>query len=152
MDITKVPIAEYKYYSFMEPEDVEAQVWLSVARYVANESTCIRRAYGVVVVNNGELIAKGHNGNYDDCHRDCIGEGTCPRDLNNIGDDEIFNPCLREELGIGVTADQLKGAVIYIVAYDKRTSSIVAMPIDKDCIEHMESLGVEEIVQGIASN
>ena len=38
------------------------EYYLKIAEAVAFRSTCLRRKYGVVIVNNDEIIATGYNG------------------------------------------------------------------------------------------
>lgn len=38
------------------------QYYLSIAEAVAGRSTCLRRRYGAVIVNNDEIVATGYNG------------------------------------------------------------------------------------------
>ena len=38
------------------------QYYLSIAEAVAGRSTCLRRKYGAVIVNNDEIVATGYNG------------------------------------------------------------------------------------------
>lgn len=51
--------------------------YLDIARQVASRSTCLKRKYGCVLVNNDEIIATGYNGsprgeiNCCDIHEEC---------------------------------------------------------------------------------
>lgn len=46
------------------------EYYLNIAKAVSKRSTCLRRQYGAVIVNNGEIIATGYNGSprgYENC-------------------------------------------------------------------------------------
>lgn len=38
------------------------EYYLGIAESVAQDSTCIRRKYGAIIVKNDEIIASGYNG------------------------------------------------------------------------------------------
>lgn len=57
--------------------------YLNIAKDIASRSTCLRRKYGVVIVNNDEIISTGYNGS--------------PRGVSNCCDN---NFCLRQELNV----------------------------------------------------
>ncbi len=57
--------------------------YLDIAKSVLERSTCIRRAFGAVIVKNDEIIATGYNG--------------APRGRKNCGD---LGYCMREKLQI----------------------------------------------------
>jgi len=57
--------------------------YLDIAQTVSERSTCLRRHYGAIIVNNDEIISSGYNG--------------APRGRRNCGD---LNYCTREALNI----------------------------------------------------
>lgn len=57
--------------------------YLDIAQIVAERSTCLRRCFGAIIVNNDEIIATGYNG--------------APRGRANCTD---LAECMRERLGI----------------------------------------------------
>jgi dCMP deaminase len=100
------------------------EYYLGIAESVAQDSTCIRRKYGAIIVKNDEIIASGYNG--------------APRKVKNCCDAQF---CLREELHIpageryelcrSVHAEQnaiisaprkdTMGAILYMVGIDANT-------------------------------
>ena len=36
--------------------------YLSIAEMAAQRSTCLRRRYGAIIVNNDEIVSSGYNG------------------------------------------------------------------------------------------
>ena len=58
------------------------EYYLGIALAVSKRSTCIRRQYGAVIVNNDEIIATGYNGSPRG-ETNCCDRGTCERIKNN---------------------------------------------------------------------
>lgn len=54
------------------------QYYLNIAKAVSERSTCLRRQYGAVIVNNGEIIATGYNGGVRG-GINCTDRATCSR-------------------------------------------------------------------------
>ncbi len=50
--------------------------YLDIAETVASRSTCLRKKYGSVIVNNDEIIATGYNGSPRG-RKNCIDLGYC---------------------------------------------------------------------------
>lgn len=72
--------------------------YLNIAKAVASRSTCLRRQYGAVIVNNEEIIATGYNGGVRG-GKNCIDSGNCPR-MNMPHNSGNYSDC------IGVHAEQ----------------------------------------------
>ena len=66
----------------MERRD-KTNYYLDIAETVSKRSTCLRRIYGAVIVNNDEIISTGYVG--------------APRGRKNCSD---LNSCLREKMEI----------------------------------------------------
>ena len=58
------------------------EYYLGIALAVSKRSTCIRRQYGAVIVNNDEIIATRYNGSPRG-EINCCDKGTCERIKNN---------------------------------------------------------------------
>lgn len=148
MTFLSVKLVPETEYTGLTSQEIVHQVLLKVALFIGKyDSTCVRRSYGVLITKDGKIIGKGYNGDYDCCHRNCIREGTCLRDLENIGDDEFYCPCLREELGLDVDAEHLDGSILYIAAYDKRKDCLVSLPLDPECVKHLDEMGVDAAIE-----
>ena len=129
------------------PENID-MLWLTGALAMSMHSTCVRRMYGIIIVKNGKVIGKGYNGNYDGCHRECTIEGSCLRDLNCVGDDAKFDPCLREELGINLTDKELEGSTFYIVCFDRHRGKYMDIGLSQECIIELNDCGVKRLIIG----
>lgn len=56
------------------------EYYLNIAIAVSKRSTCLRRHYGAVIVNNNEIIATGYNGSARGCDNCCDIHDKCPRE------------------------------------------------------------------------
>ena len=59
------------------------EYYLKVAEAILERSTCLRRRYGAIIVNNDEIISTGYNG-APRGELDCLALGTCKRERLNI--------------------------------------------------------------------
>ena len=66
--------------------------YLDIAEAVLERSTCIRRAFGAVIVNNDEIIATGYNG-APRGRKNCSDLGYCMREKLNIPRGERYEMC-----------------------------------------------------------
>ena len=96
--------------------------YLDIARAVSKRSTCLKRHYGAVIVNNDEIIATGYNGAPKGLHH-CIDSGGCLRKLNNIPSgtrQEVCRAAHAEQNAIisaAVKGVSIKGGTIYVNTY-----------------------------------
>lgn len=67
--------------------------YFEIASKVALRSTCLRRAYGAVLVKNDEIIATGYNGSARG-EENCCDTGKCWRQENNIPAGERYEECV----------------------------------------------------------
>ena len=94
--------------------------YLGIARAVSRRSTCLRRAYGAVIVANDEIVATGYNGaargqaNCCDLCR-CLREG-CEHNDGNYG----ACPAVHAEMNalLSASRSEVIGATLYLAGYD----------------------------------
>lgn len=67
--------------------------YLGIAEAVAQRSTCLRRKYGCVIVNNDEIISTGFNG-APRGEANCCDLGVCKRDELGVAKGERYELCL----------------------------------------------------------
>lgn len=65
--------------------------YVGIARAVSERSTCLKRHYGCVIVNNDEIIATGYNGNPRGL-MNCCDFGYCNR-LNKPHNSGDYSDC-----------------------------------------------------------
>ena len=104
--------------------------YLNIAKAVCERSTCLRRNYGAVIVNNDVIIATGYNGSprntpnccdIDICHR----EGHA----HNDGDYSTC-PAVHAEMNAIISAARkdMIGATLYLYGRDECGETIDAEP------------------------
>jgi dCMP deaminase len=132
----------------LENDEDRDNLFLLLAMGVCVHSTCVRRMYGILVVKDDVIIGTGYNGNYDGCHRQCTIEGSCLRDLNCVDDNAKFDPCLREELGLNLTSEDLNGTTFYVVCHDRLQGKLLEVGMSRTAINELNDIGVKRFVVG----
>ncbi len=98
------------------------QYYLSIAEAVAGRSTCLRRRYGAVIVNNDEIVATGYNGAPRGA-ANCVDTGYCQREALNIPKGERYELCVscHAEMNAVISAarSDMIGSTIYIVGLER---------------------------------
>lgn len=99
----------------------KVQYYLDIAEAVSKRSTCLRRKYGAVIVNNDEIISTGYNGaprgedNCDEC-------GYCLREILNVPKGERYELCksvhAEQNAIISASRSRMIGSTIYIVGIE----------------------------------
>lgn len=92
--------------------------YLNIAESVLGKSTCLRRNYGAVIVNNDEIISTGYNGSPRG-ELNCTDIGVCERIRLNIPKGERYEICravhAEQNAIISASRDKMIGGTIYIV-------------------------------------
>lgn len=91
--------------------------YLDIARQVASRSTCLKRKYGCVIVNNDEIIATGYNGSPRGERNCCDVYEECPRKNvpHNSGD---YSDCpsvhAEQNAMLSTSRKDMIGSVMYL--------------------------------------
>lgn len=121
--------------------------YLQIAKAVAARSTCLRRQYGAVIVNNNEIIATGYNGGVRG-GKNCIDFGYCPR-MNKPHNSGDYSDC------IGVHAEQnalisaarrdMLGGKLYLFGLEngKDLEDVAPCPI---CRKMIINAGIQKVI------
>ena len=100
------------------------EYYLNIAKTVLERSTCLRRKYGAVIVNNDEIVSTGYNG-APRGETNCIDTGYCYREANNIPKGERYEMCVsvhgEQNAIISAARKDMIGATIYIVGKEAST-------------------------------
>ena len=91
------------------------EYYLNIAREVSKRSTCLRRHYGTVIVNNDIIIATGYNGSTRGA-QNCSDRGTCKRqDAERYSGYENCDAVHAEQNALIATEKQkLEGSTVYL--------------------------------------
>ena len=100
------------------------EYYLSIAESVSQRSTCLRRRYGAIIVNNDEIIATGYNG-APRGEMNCIDCGYCEREDKNVPSGERYEICrachAEQNAVISAARKDMIGGTIYIVGIEAKT-------------------------------
>ena len=95
--------------------------YLGIAAEVAKRSTCMRRQYGAIIVQNDEIIATGYNG-APRGEENCDDLGYCWRKENNVPSGEQYEKCraVHAEMNAIISAARkdMIGATLYLAGWE----------------------------------
>ena len=92
------------------------EYYLDIARAVCKRSTCLKRRYGSVIVNNDEIIATGYNGNPRTLEN-CCDKGMCSRldAPHNSGDySDCHSVHAEQNAMLSASRKDMIGATLYL--------------------------------------
>lgn len=98
--------------------------YLEVAEVILKRSTCLRRHYGAVIVNNDIIIATGYNGSPRK-KVNCDKVGVCKREVMKIAKGERYELCeavhAEQNALINTSRQAMLGGIMYIVGKEVST-------------------------------
>lgn len=100
------------------------EYYLEIAKTVSKRSTCLKRHYGAVIVNNDEIIATGYNGNPRGL-QNCCDRGVCNRldKPHNSGDySDCFSVHAEQNAMLSAARRDMIGATLYLVGEEEIAS------------------------------
>lgn len=123
--------------------------FLDIATLVARRSTCIRRMYGAVIVDDRHrVISTGYNGSpFGDDHCTDVG---CWREEHGIPHGEQYEKCVavhaEQNALISANGKDIVGATIYLAGYDcNKDQWIEGVPCDI-CHPMLRNSGIKTLV------
>lgn len=124
--------------------------YLGIAETVAVNSTCLRRAFGAVIVKNDEIISTGYNG-APRGRKNCSDLCFCMREKLNIPRGERYELCrsVHAEANaiISASRQELIGSTLYLVGLEVSSGNYVQ---NASCCAMCKRLvinsGIEEVV------
>lgn len=127
------------------------EYYVNIAHAVSERSTCLRRHYGVVIVNNDEIIATGYNGNPRGM-KNCCEIGACSKeDVNHNSSPDSYNICrsVHAEMNALISArrSDMIGATMYIYGFDVDEQLALDNPVPCPiCLRMIQNAGIARIV------
>ena len=122
--------------------------YLVIAEQVLERSTCLRRKYGAVIVNNDEIVSTGYNGSPRG-DSNCIDKGVCHREALGIPKGERYELCVavhaEQNAMISASRRDMLGATIYIAGINTDGSYADPMPCLL-CRKMLKNSGVEKVI------
>lgn len=127
------------------------EYYVNIAHAVSERSTCLRRHYGVVIVNNDEIIATGYNGNPRGM-KNCCEIGVCSKeDVSHNSSPDSYNICksVHAEMNALISASRSDtiGATLYIYGFDVDEQLALDNPVPCPiCLRMIQNAGISRIV------
>ncbi len=102
--------------------------YLDIAETVLERSTCMRRCYGAIIVQNDEIVSTGYNG-APRGRKNCGDLGYCTREAMKIPSGQRYELCrsVHAEANAIISASrrEVLGATIYMVCKDPKTGALI---------------------------
>ena len=120
--------------------------YISIAEAVAARSTCLKRKYGAVIVNNDEIIATGYNGSPRG-ETNCCDVGYCkrmnvPHNSGNYGDCHSVHA--EQNAIISASRREMIGATLYLAGFeDGKRIHAEPCPI---CSRLIKNAGIVDVI------
>ncbi|SDA66542.1 dCMP deaminase family protein [Methanobrevibacter millerae] len=92
------------------------EYYLAIALAVSKRSTCLKRRYGAVIVNNDEIVSTGYNGNPRG-EENCCDRGNCKRmnlPSNSGHYDDCFSVHAEQNAMISASRNEMLGSTIFL--------------------------------------
>ena len=101
--------------------------YLDIAQSVSERSTCLRRHFGAIIVNNDVIVSTGYAG-APRGRKNCCDLKFCLRDKLNIPRGERYELCrsVHAEANAIIAAprDQMLGSTLYMACHDAKTDTL----------------------------
>ena len=102
--------------------------YLDIAATVLERSTCMRRCYGAIIVQNDEIVSSGYNG-APRGRKNCGDLGYCAREAMTIPSGQRYELCrsVHAEANAIISAPrrEVLGATLYMACKDPATGELV---------------------------
>lgn len=135
------------YHPLLKSRPTHDEYYLEIARAVSKRSTCLRRQYGAVIVNNDEIIATGYNG-APRGEMNCCDIGSCNR-IGHAHNDGDYSSCrsVHAEMNAIISASRrdMIGAILYIAGYENGVPIDDAVPCPI-CQRLIINAGIKRVV------
>ena len=124
--------------------------YLDIAETVLERSTCMRRCYGAIIVQDDEIVSTGYNG-APRGRKNCADLGYCTREAMKIPSGERYELCrsVHAEANAIISASRrdMIGATIYLVGRDAATNALLTDAMSCSmCKRHIINAGIEKVV------
>lgn len=133
----------------MTPRMDKDMYYLGIADAVNRRSTCLRRHYGAVIVNNDEIISTGYNGSPRG-EVNCCDCGVCERERLNIPKGERYELCVavhaEQNAIISQSRDRMVGGTMYIVGREVSTGEYANPAPCMMCRRYIKNAGIKRVV------
>ncbi len=129
----------------------KTEYYLAIALAVSKRSTCLKRRYGAVIVNNDEIISTGYNGNPRG-DENCCDRGNCKR-MNLPSNSGNYNDCFsvhaEQNAMISASRNEMLGSTIYLAGEKYADGEWVEIEDAEPCpicFRMIKNSGIDEII------
>ena len=124
--------------------------YLDIAETVLERSTCLRAAYGALIVRNDEIVSTGYNG-APRGRSNCSELGYCIRDRLNIPSGQRYELCrsVHAEANAIISASRrdMIGSTLYLVGRDAQTHELLTNATSCSmCRRQVINAGIERVI------
>ena len=124
--------------------------YLDLAEVVSRRSTCLRRHFGAVIVNNDQVISTGYVGAPRQ-RQNCSDMGFCLREKLNVPRGTRYELCrsVHAEANAIIAAprDQMLGSTLYMCCTDPKTGAVIGNICScMMCKRLVLNAGIEEVI------
>lgn len=121
--------------------------YLNIAEAASERSTCLKRKYGAIIVNNDEIISTGYNGAPRKL-TSCLENNKCLREDSERGTD--YSSCIscHAEMNaiISASRQEMLGSILYLVGKEATTGEYVENPAPCSiCKRLIINAGIERV-------
>lgn len=123
------------------------EYYINIAKAVSKRSTCLKRQYGAVIINNDEIVSTGYNGSPRGVVN-CCDTGVCKRlsKPNNSGDySDCHSVHAEQNAIISASRKEMIGATLYLYGEEngKAIEDCIPCPI---CSRMIKNSGIIRVV------
>ncbi len=125
--------------------------WLEMAKVVSKRSTCLRRRFGAVIVNNNVIVSTGYNGAPRNTPN-CTDLGKCYRKERNIPAGSNYEKCrsVHAEANAIINAARegvsVKDTQIYLYGENADTNQVISSKPCKMCRRMIINAGIQKVI------
>ena len=127
----------------------KTKYYLGIAMNVSRRSTCLRRQYGAVIVNNDEIIATGYNGS-SRRQENCCDTGSCYRETHQIPHGEQYEKCVavhaEQNAIISAARRDMIGSTLYLAGIDTQTGEELDAEPCLICARMIANSGIKRVI------
>lgn len=122
------------------------EYYMNIAKAVSKRSSCLKRQYGVVVVNNQEIISTGYNGSPRG-EANCCDLGYCER-LHEPPNSGLYDKCksvhAEQNAIISTSRRDMIGGTMYL--YGEENGKIITARPCPICSRMIKNAGITTLV------
>ena len=123
--------------------------YLNTALAYLQRSTCLRRKYAAVIINNDVIVAAGYNGSPRGI-ANCCDTGKCYRKEHNIPAGEQYEACVsvhaEQNAIINAGRERCIGATLYLTGIETDSNEYTEADCCVLCKRAIKNAGIEKVI------